>query len=76
MDYCFPAKDGSDAPLTVLVIKDRDSRAFLAHPVLRKGCLRDDTVDQAAASIRRFGHRQRVLLETDNEPALVDLRRA
>eukprot|EP00969_Alexandrium_andersonii_P236383 10435930-Alexandrium_andersonii.AAC.1 len=76
MDYCFLAKDGSETSLTVLVIKDRDSRAILAHPVLRKGRLREDTVDQAVASIRRLGHHQRALLKTDNEPALVDLRRA
>eukprot|EP00969_Alexandrium_andersonii_P028846 1259463-Alexandrium_andersonii.AAC.1 len=76
MDYCFFAKDGSDASLTVLVIKDRDSRAILARPVLRKGRLRDDAVGQAAASIRRLRHHQRALLKTDNKPALVDLRRA
>eukprot|EP00969_Alexandrium_andersonii_P211767 9353004-Alexandrium_andersonii.AAC.1 len=68
MDYCFLTKDGSGASLTVLVIKDRDSKAILAHPVLCKGRLRDDTVDQAVASIRRLGHHQRVLLKTDNEP--------
>eukprot|EP00969_Alexandrium_andersonii_P161639 7143944-Alexandrium_andersonii.AAC.1 len=43
MDYCFLTKDGSDMSLTVLVIKGRDSRAILAHPVLCKGRLRDDT---------------------------------
>eukprot|EP00969_Alexandrium_andersonii_P347576 15367866-Alexandrium_andersonii.AAC.1 len=48
----------------------------MARPVLRKGRLRGDTVDRAAASVRRLGHRQRVLLKTDNEPALIDLRRA
>eukprot|EP00969_Alexandrium_andersonii_P167824 7419319-Alexandrium_andersonii.AAC.1 len=74
MDYCFPTKDTSETTLTVLVIKDRDSRAILAHPVLRKGRLRDETVDQAVASVRRLGHRHRVLLKTDNEPALLDLR--
>eukprot|EP00969_Alexandrium_andersonii_P031119 1358119-Alexandrium_andersonii.AAC.1 len=47
---CFLAKDGSDASLTVLAIKDRDSKAILAHPVLRKGRLRDDTVGQAVAN--------------------------
>eukprot|EP00969_Alexandrium_andersonii_P175449 7758166-Alexandrium_andersonii.AAC.1 len=47
MGYCFLAEDTSDTSLTVLVIKDRDSRTILAHPVLRKGRLRDDTVDQA-----------------------------
>eukprot|EP00969_Alexandrium_andersonii_P346812 15332662-Alexandrium_andersonii.AAC.1 len=57
MGYCFLTNDGSDASLTAQVIKDRDSRAILAHPVLRKGRLRDDAVDQAAASIRRLGHR-------------------
>eukprot|EP00969_Alexandrium_andersonii_P315686 13947844-Alexandrium_andersonii.AAC.1 len=68
MDHCFLTKDGSDASLTVLGIKDRDAEAILAHPVLRKGRLRDDMVDQAVASVRRLGHRQRVLLKTDNEP--------
>eukprot|EP00969_Alexandrium_andersonii_P179397 7931539-Alexandrium_andersonii.AAC.1 len=76
MDYCFLAKDTSEATLAVLVVKDRNSRALLARPVLRKGCLRDDTVDQAVASIRRLGHHRGVLLETDNEPALLGLRRA
>eukprot|EP00969_Alexandrium_andersonii_P226880 10018975-Alexandrium_andersonii.AAC.1 len=47
MGYCFLTRDGSDASLTVLVIKGRDSRAILAHPVLRKGRLRDDAVGQA-----------------------------
>eukprot|EP00969_Alexandrium_andersonii_P307007 13572137-Alexandrium_andersonii.AAC.1 len=58
-DYCFLTKDGSDTSLTVLVVKGRDSKAILAHPVLREGRLHDDTVDQAAASIRRLGHHQR-----------------
>eukprot|EP00969_Alexandrium_andersonii_P196316 8673099-Alexandrium_andersonii.AAC.1 len=43
MDYCFLAKDGSETSLTVLVIKDRDSRAIPAHPVLCKGRLHEDT---------------------------------
>eukprot|EP00969_Alexandrium_andersonii_P280495 12401126-Alexandrium_andersonii.AAC.1 len=70
MDYCFLTKDGSDASWTVLVVKDRDSRAILARPVLCKGRLRDDTVGQAVASVRRLGHHQRALLKTDDEPAL------
>eukprot|EP00969_Alexandrium_andersonii_P237402 10479933-Alexandrium_andersonii.AAC.1 len=43
MGYCFLTKDGRDTTLTVLVINDRGSKAILAHPVLRKGRLRDDT---------------------------------
>eukprot|EP00969_Alexandrium_andersonii_P202256 8937064-Alexandrium_andersonii.AAC.1 len=76
MGYCFFTKDDSGTSATVLVIKDRASRAILARPALRKGRLRDDAVDQAVASIRRLGHRRRISLKTDNEPALVDLRRA
>eukprot|EP00969_Alexandrium_andersonii_P279244 12342540-Alexandrium_andersonii.AAC.1 len=68
MDYCFLAKDTSGETLAVLVIKDRDSRAILARPVSRKGRLREYVVDQAIASIRSFP-------KTDNEPALLDLRR-
>eukprot|EP00969_Alexandrium_andersonii_P105034 4634508-Alexandrium_andersonii.AAC.1 len=44
MDYCFLTKDGSGTSLTVLALKDRNSRAILARPVLRKGRLREDTV--------------------------------
>eukprot|EP00969_Alexandrium_andersonii_P204919 9055764-Alexandrium_andersonii.AAC.1 len=65
MDYYFLTKDGSETSLAVLVIKDRDSRAILAHPVLCKGRPREDTVDQAVASVRRLGHHQWVLLKTD-----------
>eukprot|EP00969_Alexandrium_andersonii_P270488 11955315-Alexandrium_andersonii.AAC.1 len=43
MDYCCLTKDGNDASLTALAIKDRESRAILAHPVLCKGRLHDDT---------------------------------
>eukprot|EP00969_Alexandrium_andersonii_P137072 6063707-Alexandrium_andersonii.AAC.1 len=32
MDFCFLAKDGSDASLAVLVTKGCDSQAILAHP--------------------------------------------
>eukprot|EP00969_Alexandrium_andersonii_P163635 7232817-Alexandrium_andersonii.AAC.1 len=74
MDYCFPTKDSSDVPVAVLVLKDRASWAVLARPVLRKGHLREGAVDQAVSSFRRLEHRGKVLLKTDNEPALVDLR--
>eukprot|EP00969_Alexandrium_andersonii_P252523 11160043-Alexandrium_andersonii.AAC.1 len=61
MDYGPLTKDGSGASVIVLVFKDRDSRAILARPVLRKGRLRDVTMDQAVASIRRLGHHRRIL---------------
>ena len=75
MDYCFLTKATDGPTLTVLVVKDRDSRAIMAHPVLCKGRLHQDTVEQAAQDVLRLGHRVKVLLKTDNEPALVDLRK-
>eukprot|EP00969_Alexandrium_andersonii_P323055 14274299-Alexandrium_andersonii.AAC.1 len=45
MDYC------------VLVLKDRDSLAIMAHPALCKGRLRSGAIEQAANSIRRLGCR-------------------
>ena len=75
MDYCFLSKEEGSRPLTVLVTKDRGSKAIIANPVLCKGRVFEDTVEQAALNIRRFGHLGKVLLKTDNEHALVDLRK-
>ena len=74
MDYCFLSKEEGSRSLTVLAAKDRGSKAIIANPVLCKGRAFEDTVDQAALNIRRFGHQGRVVLKTDNEAALVDLR--
>eukprot|EP00969_Alexandrium_andersonii_P360985 15456580-Alexandrium_andersonii.AAC.1 len=46
---------------------------MLAHPVLRKGRLREDAAGQAVPSIHRLGRHRKVPLKTGNEPALVDL---
>eukprot|EP00969_Alexandrium_andersonii_P364584 15464434-Alexandrium_andersonii.AAC.1 len=59
MGYCFLAKDGSDTSLTVLVLKDRSSRAILARPVLCKGRLREDTVGHAVSGIHRLEHHRK-----------------
>ena len=75
LDYCFLTKAPDGPTLTVLVSKDRDSRAVVARPVLCKGRLHQDTVEQAAQDVLRLGHRTKVLLNTDNEPALTDLRK-
>eukprot|EP00969_Alexandrium_andersonii_P092121 4067416-Alexandrium_andersonii.AAC.1 len=74
MGYCFLAKDRSDTSLTVLALKDCGSRATLARPVLREGRLREGTVGQAVPGIHGLGRHRKVLLKTDNAPAVVDLR--
>eukprot|EP00969_Alexandrium_andersonii_P042964 1884450-Alexandrium_andersonii.AAC.1 len=73
MDNCVLAKDGSETAATAPVAKDRESRGFLARPVLREGRMFQDAVDKVAESTRRLGHRGRALLETYSEPALINL---
>ena len=75
MDYCFLGRAGSPSSATVLIMKDRESRSILASVVQSKGRGLDETVTQAAANIRRLGHYGRVILKTDGEPAIMDLRR-
>ena len=75
MDYCFLLKeDGVPESHGVLVTKDRGSKAIIANLVLCKGRAFEDTVDQAVLNNRRFGGQGKVVLKTDNEAALVDLR--
>eukprot|EP00969_Alexandrium_andersonii_P216962 9583058-Alexandrium_andersonii.AAC.1 len=74
MGDCFVAEDGSDTSLAVLALKGRGSRAILARPALRKGRSREDAVGRAVSSARRLGRCRKVLLKTDDGPALVDLR--
>ena len=62
MDYCFLSKEEGSRSLTVLVTKDRGSKASIANPVLCKGRAFEDTVDQAAHNVRRFGHPGKVVL--------------
>ena len=75
MDYCFLGRARSPSSATVLIMKDRGSRSILASVVQSKGRGLDETVTQAAANIRRLGHYGRVILKTDGEPAIMDLRR-
>jgi len=74
MDYGFANKKGDSKSLTILVTKDRDSRAIVANLVMHKGRDLGEAVDQGCANIKRFGNREKFILKTDNEPALIDLR--
>ena len=75
MDYSFRSTEDGARSMAAVVTKDQGSRAVVANPVLCKGRAFEDTVDQAVDNARRFGHQGRVLLKTDNEAALVDLRK-
>ena len=75
MDYCHLRKASSPTSVTVLLCKDRNSKIPMANVVTRKGRGQESAVEQAVTNIRRLGHGP-ILIKTDGEPALVDLRRA
>ena len=76
MDYSFVRRDDETETVTVLLMEDRYSRAIQAWVVERKGPNLDaaDFAQRALMGLRNFGHRGRVLIKTDNEPAILSLK--
>ena len=89
MDYAFITRQGAivsagdegwdeqlwsdPTALKLLVVKDTKSKAVFAHAVLRKGI--DEkrfSVDMVVADVLWLGY-SKVLLKSDNEPAIVKL---
>ena len=75
-DYAFIRRDDEEEVATLLVMRDRDSKALRAWVLERKGVDMEATVDRAVQGVRELGYRGRVLIRTDGEPALVALRNA
>jgi hypothetical protein len=75
-DYAFIRRDDEEEVVTILVMRDRDSKALRGWVLERKGADMDENVDRAVAGIRDLGYRGRVLIRTDGEPALVALSNA
>ena len=69
LDYAFIRKEGESQTQTILVLKDRLSRALRAWVLRAKGACLDESVECAVEGIKQLGH-VKVLLRTDNEPAL------
>ena len=71
MDCCFVRRDDEIETVTVLLMKD----PYSAWVVERKGPDLDaaDVAQRALVGLRKFGHRGRVLMKTDNEPAILSL---
>ena len=74
-DYCFVRRKVEEESTTVIVIKDRDSKAIRAHALKYKGTCLDEAAQMAADAISAFGYRGKIALKTDTEPALLDLRK-
>ena len=73
MDYCFIRRDDEIEIVTVLLMRDRYSRAIQVWVVERKGPNLDaaDVAQRVLMGLRNFGHRGRVFIKTDNEPAIL-----
>ena len=77
-DYAFVRREAEVDTTTLLVMKDRDSRAIRAWVVPVKGVGSDmrHAVSRAVEGVHELGHRGPVVLKTDNEAALLALREA
>ena len=76
LDYCFIRRENETETLTVLLLKDRRSRAVRAWVMPCKGTELNDGVERALQGIKDFGHRGPILVKVDNEPATISLREA
>ena len=75
-DYAFCRRDDETELATLLVMRDRDSKAIRAWTLERKGVDMEETVNRAVAGVQQLGYRGRVLIRTDGEAALKALRDA
>ena len=77
-DYAFVRREAEEETVTLLVMKDRDSRAIRAWVVPVKGVGADmaHAVQRAVEGVHELGHRGPVVVKTDNEAALLALREA
>ena len=76
LDYkSFGQEADRDDKTTMIVLKDRESRAMFTHICLCKGPNDVWIVDQLVSDINGMGHTE-VVVKTDGEPALVKLMEA
>ena len=74
MDYCFMGQDESKT-LPILVLKDHRHKVVFSNVVPSKGTQHDYCVKQLHHNISQMGY-PKLLLKTDQEPAILDLRKA
>ena len=72
-DYCFLRGRAGDVPATTLVGVDRYTQAVLAHVVPKKGTEFQWVAAQLDRDVKRFGYHGRLVVKSDQEPAVVDL---
>ena len=72
LDYGFLRESTSEDSLTILVMKDRTSKAVLVDVVEMKGRGLEGTIERVISNLATLGHKK-VILRTDQEPAILDL---
>ena len=78
MDYCFARRDDETEVVTILVLKERQSKALQAWVVPHRSAILDEgaAVERAAEGVQRFGPTdKKAVLKTDNESGILALRR-
>ena len=73
-DYCFVWREDETEVTTILVLKERQSRAIQAWVVPNRSTLLEEgaAAERAAEGVRRFGLRDKVILKTDNDPRVAN----
>ena len=74
MDYAFVRRQDEKETLTILIVKDRDSRALRGAVMRHKGVCLAEATDRATDIIKGFGHPDKIIVKVDNEHALTALR--
>ena len=74
MDYAFIRRRIEEDTVTLLICKDRDTRAIRAHALQFKGTCLDEAASKAAQAVSSYGYNGKIAIKCDNEPALLDLR--
>ena len=69
MDYCYLRRAESDEKITILLQKDRDSKAIRAQVVESKGVACEEAVEAALPGIREFRHHGQIVPTADGENA-------
>ena len=73
MDYCFMGKEDKK-PLTIIVIKDDDSKAMKAFSTNQKGSGDGEIVRKLQKLIDDQWGRRKIIMKADKEPAIKELR--
>ncbi len=69
MDYAFVRREEETQTMTVLLMKDRESRAVRAWTVRNKGVCFEEDASRAGEGIKAFRHTNKIAGKVDNEPA-------